>query len=185
MKHSLPTSVSLLGFGLFAASLLATPAHAQSKDYLIKDALSAAPEAVAMNATVVDGAGNVLRKGSNGYTCLPDDPEMPGTSPMCLDAGWLAWADAWMNKKPVAAPDRISFSYMLRGDSPVSNTDPYATEPTADNEWIENGGPHIMVLVPDLKMLEGIPTDPSYGGPYVMWRGTQYAHLMIPVGETH
>jgi len=66
-----------------------------------------------------------------------------------------------------------------------SGPDPYATEPTPDNEWIANGGPHIMVLVPDLKMLEGIPTDPNYGGPYVMWRGTQYAHLMIPVGETH
>jgi hypothetical protein len=183
VKHSIPTSVSLFGLGLLAIGLLAPTAHAQSKDDLIKNALSAAPEAVAMNATVVDGAGNVLRKGSNGYTCLPDDPERPGNSPMCLDAGWLAWADAWMNKKPLAAPDRISFGYMLQGDFPTSNTDPYATAATADNEWQENGGPHVMVIVPDLKMLDGISTDSQNGGPYVMWRGTEYAHLMIPVSK--
>jgi hypothetical protein len=30
-------------------------------------------------------------------------------------------------------------------------------------------------------MLEGIPTDPSGGGPYVMWGDTPYAHIMVPV----
>ena len=24
--------------------------------------------------------------------------------------------------------------------------------------------------------------DPDNGGPYVMWKGTPYAHLMVPVG---
>ncbi len=40
-----------------------------------------------------------------------------------------------------------------------------------------------MILVPDPAMLEGISTDPDNGGPYVMWKGTPYAHIMIPVGE--
>jgi hypothetical protein len=39
-----------------------------------------------------------------------------------------------------------------------------------------------MVLVPDPARLEGIPTDPNSGGAYVMWKGTPYAHIMIPVG---
>ena len=170
MKCSIPSCLSLLGIGLFTVGLMATPAQAQSKDDLIKNALSAAPETIAMHATVADHQGNVLREGSNGYVCLPDDPR-PGNSPMCLDSGWLAWADAWINKKPVALPDQISFAYMLEGDAPTSNTDPWATEPTAD----------LMVLVPDLKLLENFPSDPEYGGPYVMWRGTDFAHLMIPV----
>ncbi len=26
-------------------------------------------------------------------------------------------------------------------------------------------------------------TDPHNGGPYVMWKGTPYAHLMVPIGS--
>ena len=179
MKHAHP---HLLAAAALAALIAVTAgeARAQSAQEMIDNALSAAPPAIAANAAVVDGAGNVLKEGSNGYTCLPDDPR-PGNSPMCLDAGWLGWADSWMNKKPVKLPKGIAFAYMLQGDAPVSNTDPYATEMTAENEWLDDIGPHLMILVPDLKMLEGFTSDPSYGGPYVMWRGTQYAHLMVPV----
>jgi hypothetical protein len=38
-----------------------------------------------------------------------------------------------------------------------------------------------MVIVPDLEMLEGVSTDPYNGGPWIMWPGTPYAHLMIPI----
>ena len=27
--------------------------------------------------------------------------------------------------------------------------------------------------------------DPATGGPYIMWPGTPYAHLMVPVADTH
>jgi hypothetical protein len=67
---------------------------------------------------------------------------------------------------------------MLAGDSGASNSDPYATEPTDD--WVV-GGPHLMIIVPDPSMLEGIPTDPENGGPWVMWKGTPYVHIMVPV----
>ena len=29
--------------------------------------------------------------------------------------------------------------------------------------------------------LAGISDDPSTGGPYVMWKDTDYAHIMVPV----
>jgi hypothetical protein len=48
--------------------------------------------------------------------------------------------------------------------------------------WIAEG-PHIMVLLPDPAQLDALPTDPNPGGPYVMWKGTPYAHIMVPVGE--
>jgi hypothetical protein len=38
-----------------------------------------------------------------------------------------------------------------------------------------------MVLIPDLRLLESLPTDPHAGGPYVMWKGTPFAHVMIPM----
>ncbi len=162
----------------------AGPLHAQADEDPVANALSAAPAAIAADATVMDAEGNVLRPGSNDYTCFPDDAGLPGNSPMCLDATWLAWAQAWMNREPPPPVPHVAFAYMLRGDFPASNTDPYATGPTPDNEWIPDGGPHLMILVPDPASLEGITDDPTETTPYVMWKGTPYVHLMVPTAGT-
>jgi ketosteroid isomerase-like protein len=76
----------------------------------------------------------------------------------------------------------VGISYMLAGDDCGSNIDPYAEGPTEDNERVVSG-PHLMVIVPDIELLEGIPTDPDNGGPFVMWKGTPYAHIMVPLGD--
>lgn len=47
--------------------------------------------------------------------------------------------------------------------------------------WIEDTG-HVMIIVPDVRQLEGMSTDPASGGRYVMWKGTPYAHIMVPMG---
>ncbi len=149
---------------------------------LLADASSATYSDHAANATVVDWNGNVLQTGDNGFTCMPTPPifEARGaTAPMCMDDVWMAWADAWQNKKPFST-DRLGIAYMLAGDGGASNIDPYAEGPTDDNEWIVEGA-HLMLIAPNSDLLSGIPTDPSYGGPYVMWRGTEYEHVMIPV----
>ena len=148
----------------------------------VADALSAATAKISAAAAVHDWEGNILREGTNGYTCLPRHLAS-GAAAMCLDEPWAAWADAWQNKTDLVI-DRIGISYMLAGDgSGSSNTDPYATEKTPDNDWVVEG-PHLMIVVPDTADLEGLSTDPYYGGPYVMWKGTPYAHIMIPVGAT-
>jgi len=77
--------------------------------------------------------------------------------------------------------DEIGIAYMLVGDSPVSNSDPYATEPTGPEDWVTDLGAHLMVLVPDKSLLKGMPTDHRNGGPWVMWPETPYAHIMIPI----
>ena len=148
-------------------------------DAMIKSALSAAPAEVAEGATVMTMGGDVLREGQNGYTCFPDDPAIPNNSPMCLDATWLEVIDAWVNQRD---PDinGTGIAYMLQGDMPVSNIDPFAAGPTDDNMWLPDGVPHIMVVVANHAMLVTIPDDPHNGGPWVMWRGTPYAHIMIP-----
>jgi len=33
-------------------------------------------------------------------------------------------------------------------------------------------------------LLDAFSTDPKNGGPWVMWKGTPYAHLMVPVSDT-
>jgi hypothetical protein len=110
---------------------------------------------------------------------MPDMPDVPNDTPMCLDAPWRGFIEAWMAKKTPNV-SRVGFGYMLQGDMPVSNVDPFATAPTATNQWLANGGPHVMLLVPDAKLLDGLPTDPANGGPFVMWKGTPYAHVMVP-----
>jgi hypothetical protein len=172
----LPAIALLLLF--MAAPLLAQEAAYESPDAmaLIHDALSATTPEIAKGATVVDWEQNVLKEGTNGWTCFPTPPQFE-KAPMCLDGQWISWADAWMNKKDVDI-DGIGIAYMLAGDSGASNSDPYAEGETDD--WVV-AGPHLMVIAPNTASLAGITTDPKFGGPWVMWTGTPYAHIMVPV----
>ena len=147
----------------------------------IADALSAGSVAMAANSKVVDWDMKTLKEGTGPYTCMPTPPMLKGTAPMCMDEPWMAWAHGWMTKGEVATKT-LGISYMLAGDEGASNIDPYAEGPTDDNQWVVEG-PHLMLIVPDPAMLEGIPTDFSSGGPYVMWKGTPYAHVMVPVAD--
>jgi len=172
----LPAPAALLA----AFLIVPVAASADEQSDAIADALSAAWPGMAENATVVDWEGNVLREGSNGYTCMPTPPMLDGKAPMCMDSEWMTWADAWLNKKDYTAT-KLAISYMLGGDEGASNTDPFAEGPTDDNDWIKEGA-HLMILAP-AELLDAFPTDPHNGGPYVMWKGTPHAHLMVPVGS--
>jgi hypothetical protein len=150
----------------------------------VSSAESAAPAAIAHAASVVtvsaDGAMTEVRKGTNGWTCMPDAPDTPGPDPMCFDSNAAKWADAWIHHKPPPA-GTVGVMYMLEGGTDASNTDPYAKAPTADNDWIKTGS-HIMI-VGSKEILAGYPSGakPDTSAPYVMWAGTPYAHLMVPV----
>lgn len=156
----------------------------QSDEQLIASAMSAAPKAVAEGAAIVamDANGNMrsLRQGANGFTCMPDDPGSPGPDPMCLDANAMEWLHAWMTKAP--PPDKIGLVYMLVTGSDASNTDAHATEPAAGRAWIETG-PHVMIVGPAIKTMAAYPRTPTpdTAHPFMMWYGTPYEHLMIPV----
>ena len=146
---------------------------------VIAKATSAGPPDIARNAAVMgmgaDGKMKELRPGTNGWMCMLD---LVGDS-MCLDKEWQSWGDAWMNKKDPPKPKTVGVAYMLKGDKGASNTDPYATKPTVDNQWVVSG-PHIMLLPTDVSQLDAYPTDWTKGGPWVMWKGTPYAHVMVP-----
>jgi hypothetical protein len=180
--------------GLFCSALLALPMVAAAADApkaapsdaeLIRSALSAAPPGVALHATVAvmddKGAMRTLRAGTNGFTCMPDNPETPGPDPMCLDKASMGFIHAMMTKTPVPA-GKVGLMYMLAGGTDASNTDPYAAKPTATNHWIKTG-PHVMVVGADAAFYDAYPksADPDTTTPYVMWAGTPYQHLMVPV----
>lgn len=170
--------------GLLLLALVAAPLAAQqlpTPDDPIAYAESAGIPSIAAEATILDGEGNVLREGTNGWTCMA----VPG-APMCLDAQWMSWLDGYVNQHDDVQITEVGLAYMLRGDEGASNILPYAQEPADDNEWVVTG-PHIMLIVPVAALLAGIPTDPATGGPYVMWRDSHLVHVMIPVepGAVH
>lgn len=151
---------------------------------LIASAEKAAPAAVASKASIYvpaeDGTMRTVREGTNGWWCMADNPATPGPDPMCGDANSMEWAMAWIGK--AAPPEgKVGFMYMLEGGTDASNTDPYATEPQEGNNWISTG-PHVMIVNAG-SLMSGYPEEanPDTSAPYVMWHGTPYAHLMIPV----
>ena len=153
-------------------------AVAQDAEDMIASAESAAPSVVTSNATIKGPDGTVLREGSNGYTCYSQQ-EIIG--PMCNEAVWDGLIGAMLNKESFA-PDAFSVSYMLAGEGSAigtSNSDPYATEPAASDDWIKEG-PHLMITVPDRAIFEGMSTDPN-DPVYVMWKDTPYAHIMVKI----
>jgi hypothetical protein len=176
---------TVLALAFSASSGLAQTAQKMSDDELVKLALSAAPDAVSKDAAVMsveaDGKMRTLRKGSGQWTCMPGHADPNNPDPMCGDRNAMEWAHAWMTHKPPSA-NKVGFMYMLRGDGGASNTDPYSTKETPSNNWIKTGS-HVMIVGSGAKMLNGYPreakADPTK--PYVMWPGTPYEHLMLPV----
>jgi len=185
LKHYLPcifiiligTSISCSNESAEAesAAMELTTEASHAIDELITLAESAAPIEISGNATIIDMEGNVLREGTNRWTCVA----APG-QPMCGDKPYRSWMEAYANQADEVNIETIGISYMLQGDQGTSNIRPYVEEPTADNDWVITG-PHLMLIGPDMSLFEGLPTDPMEGGPYIMWAGTPYEHVMIPI----
>jgi hypothetical protein len=173
--------VLVMGGGLAAQQ---HAAGGRSDEGLIKSAMSAAPPAISKDATIIDlsagGKIRTIRKGAGNFTCMADNPETPGPDPMCADQNAMEWINAWINKRE-PPQQKVGFMYMLAGGTDASNTDPYAQKPTESNNWISTGS-HVMI-VGAKGMMEGYPRDPKpdTSKPYVMWPGTPYEHLMMPV----
>jgi hypothetical protein len=189
MKTRLGVTVIAAGLALAggAGAMGLIPGMKASGDQaLIKSAMAAAPKSIAAGAMIIamgaDMKMRTLRSGTNGWTCMPDNPETPGPDPMCADENAMGFVQAWVGHTPPPA-DKLGFMYMLAGGTDASNTDPYAHGPAPDNHWVKTG-PHVMVVgAPVAKMMAGYPRapDPNTKVPYVMWAGTPYEHLMLPV----
>lgn len=152
---------------------------------------SAAPDKLAAAATVSDGT-NVLRKGTNGWTCMPANPrgmsdpehgwvDAHEAMPVCFDSAGFAWMTGWMtNTKPVM--ERDAYVWMLHGDMGEDNTSPktmHKADAKDPANWVVSG-PHLMMFPKDPASIDAFPTDFRVGEPYVMFKGHMFAHLMIP-----
>lgn len=169
-------SIILLGSSL----LFSAPALADG--HLIESAMSAGPAEVSAHATIQDWEGNVLREGSNSWTCLPDNPGSAGVDPWCADEVWMGFLGA-MSKGEAPSYSSVGVAYMLVGDSPVDNSVPGPCLADAPDNCVSDPGPHLMLLVPGENGLSSYTSDFKSGGPWVMWADTPYQHLMVPLED--
>ena len=173
-------SLLLVAIATVAVGLTQAVPVAGQDEATIASAMSAAPDSIAEHATIMDVDGvTVLREGSNGWTCFPNANATPAEDPMCLDETWMGWVEALVTKTD---PDTqtVGLAYMLAGGSDGSNTDPYATGPKEGEAWITSPA-HVMVLMPGTIDQTIFTTDPLSGEPFIMWAGTPYEHIMMPV----
>lgn len=186
---------SLRGFiGLVSIGVLILPAMGQSGDVSseISRALSAAPPSIAAGAEVVStddrGHMKLLRPGINGWTCMTgnettaqhDETEDSGA---CFDKYGLEWIKDYMAGR-APNPEHVGYSYMLKGGFSWSNTDPSATKLAPGQKSPIRIPPHIMILNARLANSSGFPSgqaNPDTSKPFVMFGGTPFALLIIPV----
>src|SRR3569832_2580533 len=95
VKHVLAVAVVTLSLHpVYSFAENKSPIPTMSKDNLIKLAMSAAPPKISKDATVLipgeDGKLVEVKKGSNGFTCIPDIDGQEKPDPICADpAAWL------------------------------------------------------------------------------------------------
>jgi hypothetical protein len=151
---------------------------------------SAAPNFIGDFAAVIGANGSILREGSNGWTCQSGNPRpLPKKGwknaheamAVCHDNEGMKWMMGYMSgTKPNM--ERDSYMWMLNGDMGEDNTTAgiFDKKDSTPGKWIESG-PHLMLMPKDPSSLDNFSTDFTAGAPYVMFAGTDYAHLMIPV----
>ena len=155
-----------------------------STEEQIQNIRSAAPAAIIDDATwqgyptQAGGDMVILQEGTNGWICHPDRLVSPGDDPACDDPTVMeGFTNATARKV-----SQVGISYMLAGGSDESNTDPMASGPAEGEDWVTTP-PHLMLMAPAGFDAATFTTDHTSGYPYIMYAGTDYEHLMIPVAD--
>jgi len=163
-----------------------------SEEWQIWAYSTAAPSFLGEDAAVLDANMNVLREGTNGWTCTAANPrgmsdpengwkDPHEAMPVCFDEEGFKWIGAYMSGETPQL-ERDTFLWMLHGDMGEDNTTPgVRNQDDAEDpdHWIESGS-HLMLMPKDPSNLENFTSDFTIGSPYIMFRDTDYAHLMIP-----
>ena len=153
---------------------------------------TAAPSFIASECAVLDVDGTLLREGTNGWTAMAANPrgmadpengwkDAHEAMAMVGDAQAMKWAMAYMSGK-TPEMDHDGWAWMLHGDMGEDNTKQlvFKKEDATEGHWIESGA-HLMLMPKDPSSLKGQTTDFNSGAPYIMFEGTGYDHIMIPV----
>jgi hypothetical protein len=173
------------GIGSLAADekkMSESPIAKMSQDELVKLALSAAPAHIAKDATAMvpgpDGKLMEARKGTNGFTCVPDLDGMSEPDPLCADPAAWQWANDLLSNAPKPTNTVPGVAYMAKGGWHFEKDGKILMNNEPGAKAVKEP-PHWMIFWPFDSKMSGIPAMPNAGGVYVMFDGTPYSHLMI------
>ena len=119
----------------------------------IERAMRSGPRRITRDATVaeMDHHGNVarvLRKGTNGWICMPGDENRIGTPPMCVDELGMQWfKDAMTGNRGRPITHQVSATCFVAQRNTATRTSrigpvpPYPSVPTAKRTFAETPGP--------------------------------------------
>jgi hypothetical protein len=175
MQMILSSTLAIV-IGTGAALAFPTDEVPTSEPAYLAKVKTAAPEQIVAKASIVmmqDGKSHSLQTGTNGFTCQISED---GT-PLCADENGMAWMNAVASKSD--PPNGIGFIYMSAGDTGTSNNDRRA----AHLHWVQTG-PHLMIVGPKAREMLCHPVSvdvPDPTQPYVMFPGTPYEYLMLPL----
>jgi len=145
-------------------------------------ARSGAPGAIGKGARVMDmdaeGKLIELAPGTNGFTCVPDDPSTPKADPMCSDPAAWEFVTSMLSGAPKPTNTVPGFSYMAKGGQHWEK-DGKILMGKEEGAKLVDEPPHWMLFWPFSAQATGLPSLPSGGDVYVMFDGTPYAHLMV------
>ena len=159
-----------------------------SEEWQIWAYTTSAPAFIGDLATVIGADGSVIREGSNGWRCEAFMP-MPkngfnaphDAAPACSDKNSVAWANAY-KAGTIPQMEGDGWIWMLHGDLGVDNfTVGTDGQKEASHKHYIGSGPHMMLMPKDPSSLDNQSTNYTTGALYVMFQGSPYAHLMIPL----
>jgi len=155
-----------------------------SKDEQIKLAQSAAPASISKDATIMiigeDGKMVEAKKGTNGFTCIPDVDGQEVPDPLCADQAGMQWGNDLMSGAPKPTNTVPGVAYMGKGGWHWEKDGKIIMDKNEKGAKRLKEPPHWMILWAFDSKASGLPSNHhNKFGTYVMWNGTPYAHLMI------
>ena len=154
--------------------------------YKAAQALSAGPEWLAGVATIaqmpaVDSAPiEILRQGTGGWTCFANLPSTPRKVPLCVDEQFLSWVEALRAHAKAPALSAMAIAYAMQGLRVASATEPLKASPDSGKPWVDIPAA-VLIGMPNSQAFRGIPTASHGNRPWVLWAGTPWAVMVVPV----
>jgi len=190
---------------LFGLTVASTPLSGQSVthasiDRQVAAAVSPLPEPLRGNATVLgyksDGKFGTLRRGSNDMICLADDPTQERFHVSCyhksLEPFMARGRELHARKLSREAIDSIRLADVKRGrykmpTAPATLYQYFAPRDSVDAATgAVNGASYLYVVYTPYATpaSTGLTANPLSGGPWIMYPGKPWAHIMIAPQKT-